>query len=502
MARFETDLFISYAHIDDQPLSPEQKGWITRFHASLEALLSMRLGRAARIWRDLKLHGNDVFGDEIVDQFTNAAVLVSVITPRYLKSDWCTKEIREFCELAEKSGGVVVANKARVFKVLKTPVETQESLPSVVKDLLGYEFFRVEGDTPLELDPAYGETFGQDYNRKVGQLAWDVKELIEDLVATAPAGGNGAGEEPATRPVVYLAECSYDRKQDREALDGELRRLGYGVLPDRELPRDEPGYVDAVERLLDECQLAVHLIGASYGAVPDGPSQKSIVEVQNDLALRQSKDAALERVIWLPEGTESDQAPQKSFLDALHTEAEAQFGADVITGDFEALKSAVFAGLKRLEEAGQDHGARHVENRSKLIYLICTDKDRPATVPVRKFLQERGLEVALPAFDGDAAAIHEVHTQSLADCDGVLLFYGAGDEAWKRAMDNELRKLPAYRSGKPLLASVTYLADPKTADKQDLIDFGGPHLLDGMSDAVQADLSPFVRAVTSSDGTG
>jgi len=40
--RFEKDLFISYAHIDNLPLSPEQQGWISRFTPSLEALLSMR----------------------------------------------------------------------------------------------------------------------------------------------------------------------------------------------------------------------------------------------------------------------------------------------------------------------------------------------------------------------------------------------------------------------------------------------------------------------------
>src|SRR5262247_1641070 len=82
MVSFKKDLFISYAHIDNQPLTPEQKGWISRFHASLEALLSMRLGQAAKIWRDDKLQGNDVFADEIVDQFTQPAVLVSVLTPR------------------------------------------------------------------------------------------------------------------------------------------------------------------------------------------------------------------------------------------------------------------------------------------------------------------------------------------------------------------------------------------------------------------------------------
>jgi hypothetical protein len=33
---FEQNLFTSYAHIDDQPLTPGEKGWITRFHATLK----------------------------------------------------------------------------------------------------------------------------------------------------------------------------------------------------------------------------------------------------------------------------------------------------------------------------------------------------------------------------------------------------------------------------------------------------------------------------------
>ena len=119
----------------------------------------MRMGSKAQIWRDDKLQGNDVFADEIVDQFAQTAVLVSVLTPRYLNSYWCTKEVAEFCKSAEHSGGMVVENKARIFKVLKTPVDTQESLPSVVQDVLGYEFFTFEDETPLELDPAYGEKY-------------------------------------------------------------------------------------------------------------------------------------------------------------------------------------------------------------------------------------------------------------------------------------------------------------------------------------------------------
>ena len=107
---FEKDLFISYAHIDNKPLTPEQHGWITRFHGSLETLLSMRMGGKARIWRDDKLRGNDVFANEIVEQFAQTAVLVSVLTPRYLNSEWCNKEVAEFCKCAEENGGLVVNN--------------------------------------------------------------------------------------------------------------------------------------------------------------------------------------------------------------------------------------------------------------------------------------------------------------------------------------------------------------------------------------------------------
>ena len=58
------------------------------------------------------------------------------------------------------------------------------------------------------------------------------------------------------RATVYLAECSYDLKNAREALEGDLRRHGYTVLPDQQLPRDQADYVAAVERLLPRCQLS------------------------------------------------------------------------------------------------------------------------------------------------------------------------------------------------------------------------------------------------------
>src|SRR4051794_14871890 len=240
---FEQDLFISYAHIDNEPLAADQQGWVSRFHTALNAMLSMRMGQHARIWRDAKLSGNDVFAAEIVAQFPKTAALLSIVTPRYVESEWCSREAWEFCRAAEQSAGVLIENKARVFKVIKTPVDHERPLPPLMKSVRGYQFYDLQEDqAPLEFDPAYGAEMGQKYNIKVAQLAWEIAQLIAKLRASG-VSDKSAAPDAKSRPAVYLAECSYDRRDSREAMQAELRRHGYAVLPETQLPRDEGDYI-------------------------------------------------------------------------------------------------------------------------------------------------------------------------------------------------------------------------------------------------------------------
>jgi hypothetical protein len=103
--QFENDIFISYAHIDDQPLTEGEKGWIYNFHRALEIRLGELSGETPKILRDPKLEGNDYFSDIIVEQFLKVTVLVSVLSPRYVKSEWCIKELRKLYQAAEQQSG-------------------------------------------------------------------------------------------------------------------------------------------------------------------------------------------------------------------------------------------------------------------------------------------------------------------------------------------------------------------------------------------------------------
>lgn len=496
---YQNHLFISYAHLDNQPLTEQESGWVTRFHASLAAILGMRLGRKAEVWRDAKIQGNDVFSDETLGQFAETALLVSVLSPRYVQSEWCTREAREFCAQAEASGGVVVDNKTRVFKVIKTPVDSEDSLPPVMKQQLGYPFFILdEGQTPVELDPAYGVALVPQYNLKLAKLAFEMAQLIRKLESANEGGGasptTSATPASSSKPTVYLAESSYDRREHREALEAELRLHGYTVLPDRQLSRDEQPYITAVTEMLGQCQLSIHLVGANYGAVPDGPSEKSVVMLQNELAIDQVRSRGLERIIWLADGTRSDSPLQQGFIEGLQRDAELQVGADLIAADFETLKGAVHAVLKRIEAATAKAATPVSTPGGTLIHLICDERDRSATIPLRKFLKGRGYDVQIPLFEGGAAAVHQANHEILTQCDAVILFYGAGDEAWKRTAETDVRKTKASRE-KPLKVVYTYLAAPLTPDKRDLVDLEEPHLIQGIDGFNEAALAPFLAAL-------
>jgi hypothetical protein len=343
-----------------------------------------------------------------------------------------------------------------------------------MKETLGYDFFMIKDGAPLEFEPAYGQEFAQLYNQKVAKLAWDIAQLLKLLDSKRGANGSAsdsraAGFEAHVKPAIYLAECSYDRKPAREIIEGELKCLGYSVVPDKGLPADE----------------------TEYGRGPGGPTTKSVAIHQNELAVARCKAAGLKRLIWLPEGTRSDESPQQAFISALHQDPQAQFGADLIVGGIEELKSAIHATLKKIEqpeprELGSD------AKTDKLIYIICDEKDRKACVPLRKLCREWGLQFALPVFEGDASEVRKTNQQLLASCDAVVLYYGAGDEAWKRSIDNELKKAAAYRS-RPLRAKVTYLAEPRTSDKEDLIDMEEPGVIDGLGGVAEAAIAKLLK---------
>lgn len=489
---YEKDLFISYAHLDDQPLTPQQQGWVSQFHAYLDKALTWNLGHKPAIWRDQRLTGNEKFSNEIAEQLGKAAILISVLSPCYVESDWCRQEIEEFCKAAEQNGKVVVGNKPRIFKVIKRPPKSEEPpLPPFMRDVLGYEFYIDKDGRPLELDPAWPDQI-QRFNEKIQFLAYDIREFIDRLHGITPTVGPGSSPKPA----IYLCQCSHDRKEDRDLLMADLKRFGYPILPDKPLPMDEESFSAEAAQLLSQCSLSIHLVGSSYGTIPDGPSQKSVVVLENELAVMRCKSGGLSRIISLPDGPVPTQQQQQQFIEALGKDREVQYGADLVTSGLEDLKSAIYIALQKLERARlQPAKPARIEAGQKLIYVIYDKTDREVSIDLRRWLTSKGFEVRTPVFEGKAAAVRKANQETLALCDAVILFYGVGDEAWKCTVENDLRKANAYRGDRPPFLAYTYISGPVTDAKCDMIEVGEPNTINGLKGFSEAAVDPLLEAI-------
>ncbi len=501
------DIFISYAHRDNQPLPGEDAGWVTNFSESLNSFLTLHLNQRFEIWQDDKrLQGNTDFSKEIEDQLAEMDLFVAVLTDKYLKSEWCNREIHTFCEEAQEA--LFVGNTARVFKVKKLPVppEEQDPLPKEVQGLLGYDFFvRDEKDLPLPLDPAFGDDVRKAYLRQLNTMSAEMAKLLEEA-GDRNVNGRKENEKLPDKPVVYLAECDYEQDDVREQIRGELEARNYTVLPDRELPRGEEAYVKEVKQLLGRCQLSIHLVGHKLEWGPKGPTRKSAVEWQNELAVQRIEEeaGALRRVIWAPKQQDAAQQEVPAFVNRVYEDEKVQFGADVITGPIKELKAAIDEALRKIEEPEPEPGpeteavSETPAGPGKIIYLICNKEDRKATIPLVKFLKTKGFSVKLPLFTGDAAKVQARQEEYLLNCDAVILFYGAGDEYWRDSIDNELIRMEGFRDDKPPLVRYTYLAGPLTEDNEDDKEFlleTEDNVMDGRDGFPEAMMDSFVNAV-------
>lgn len=459
---FEKDAFISYAHLDNVELIEGSKGWITNLHRALEIRLAQLLGKQPQIWRDPKLSGNDVVEDVLVERLRRVAALISVVSPRYVKSEWTRKELSEFWKAAEEQGGVRFRDKARIFKVLKTPVPL-EMHPPELQTLIGYQFFKVDADTGRvhELNEVFGSEAQRDFWLRLDDLAHDICCMLEILEAPeAPGGLRKATENGA----IFLAEVTSDLREQRETLRRDLQQHGHTVLPARALPLVVSELKAAIHEDLVRCRMSIHLVGKSYGFVPEA-SDQSILEIQNELAIARGELGGFSRLLWMPPGLEVTDERQRRMINQLRTDPGVQKGADLLETSVEDLRTLIYERLKVPQSIPTERIAAGTRGTSQL-YLVYDQRNANEVKPWADYLFEQGLEVLHPAFAGDEAEVREYHEENLRTCDAALILYGGASECWLRRKLREFQKSAGYGRTKPAPVVAVSLIPPKTEEKE------------------------------------
>lgn len=458
----ESDVFISYAHVDDKPLFEGQRGWIEVFHQALEVRLGQLLGEEPTVWRDPSLRGNEYFEDTLEKKLFKTALLLSVVSPRYLKSEWCLKEVEAFCRGAEQSGGIRFQDKARLLKVVKTEV-ARDDMPSSLQPLLGYEFYALDqAKHPKEyrLPPNAADDSYKACLDTLEDLVYDIKMTLEAL--RAMQSQEATPKEVDSGRIVYIAETVSDLHAQADQLRRELRQRGFIVFPCEITPENGPRYREFVASQLKRATLSVHLLGELYGATLEG-EQQSTVEIQIEEAGRIAGTGTLRRILWLPENLSPKEERQQRFIDNLQQNAANQAGTELLETGLENLKTYL---LRKLTEPLKPQASDTPPGTPSIVYLIHDQRDVEAIEPLRDCLMSHGYEVKPSYFDGDETELREYHQENLVQCDGAIIYYGSANELWVQRKLSDLRKAFGLGRQRPYLAKAVFVSPPPKPEKE------------------------------------
>ena len=304
----------------------------------------------------------------------------------------------------------------------------------------------------------------QRFFERVYDLAYDGCQVLYLLKQVRARDFPPAAPDPDRR-WVYLATTTSDVADERDRIKRELLERGHVVLPESPLPMLARDVETVVRDCLAKCTIAIHLLGRRYGVTPEDSSE-SIPALQVRLTAEPGRRPDLERVIWMPGGGEFADERQRAFVLRVQEDPALFHRTEIIEGNLNLLKKDLIRRLAPPAEKPKAIATGKSPNGAPKLYLICDRKDEPAVEPLEDYLFAQGLEVMLPAFDGDDADAAALHQDNLLTCNAVLVYYGAAPKAWVDIKLRELQKATGYGREAPIAVQSVYIAPPDDRRKE------------------------------------
>src|SRR6478609_6917844 len=445
---FEIDVLITFADKDNETPKKNEIGWVSQFKKFLELMLYQVLGEKPNIL----LKGE--YDSVTASTLDNAAILVAVLSKDFVQSGRCLDTIEGFYKSTSAS------KVSRVFKVLKSTLSITEHPPRL-RDLIGYDMFQLDNETGAMKE--YSDFFSQEaekqYWMKMVDLAYDIHE---SLLLLKEGEQKTEVKNIFKRKTIYLAETGHDLSVQRNIIKRELQRHGYVVLPNQTLPILLNDLERIVKKDLEDCSLSIHLIGSAYGEIPEG-SDKSVVDLQNRLAAEQShakkqRKEEFSRLIWIAPNFKNASDKQKSFIDTIKRDVEAQEGAEILQTPLEDFKNIM---REELIESQDRKG--HDDDSGKSIYLVHDRIDNAEVKPFKEVLEKSGFKVMLPQFEGELLDVRKHHIDNLRNFDGAIIFKGKVNDQWVRMKVLDLLKAPGFGRKKPIKAKAILASGATTS---------------------------------------
>jgi hypothetical protein len=265
-APFDFDLFISYSHGADADGTPYLQQWSAAFALELER--ELRADRKFRNDLRLFLDQDDRPGlgldpltpltPQLHEKIAKSALLVVLMSPDYLASNWCKDERESWCA-QQVQLGLPAENRLAVVKIWPTTDPWPPALTDTSgQPLVGFPFFAQDGGVarPLgwtELPGPFGSDFRKALLGIVGRIYPRLEEVRARLEELRRAKAD-ADKLQQSGQSIYL-QGRADRAAVWERVGLELTSHGYVVVPGS--PDPVSGDQKELQRLRDQRVMAL-----------------------------------------------------------------------------------------------------------------------------------------------------------------------------------------------------------------------------------------------------
>ena len=485
----KTDIFISYARVDDQEFDGVDAGWVTRLVRNVEKLLAMRLGRREffDLWMDGRLTGNEPVTELIEGKIRDAAVFVLVVSPGYLASIWCARELETFRADVCRSLG----DESRVFVVEFTEVQR----PAELSQPRGYRFWRKDSLTGEVAQIGFPTLLPGDetpYYKVITELAADLeRELrrqkattnskvnlnikpllsappsekanmnIQPLFSAPPSGAAASG--PVAAATVYLADVTDDLEDVRDGVKSYLTQAGCAVLPRVNYPDDPDGYTAAIDADLAGATLFVQLLSELHGRKVGDNGLRQVALVF-DRATRRAPPIPI--LQWRSRDLDWRRVTDEAHRKILKGEAVAGRDLEVMEVDIEEFKAAVKARVAKLTAPPPPPLGRPTD-RDYFLFIDADAVDEALSTELVRAIDAGWSWVGYfpPRQSSDPEQLRAYLEQNLKDCDGVMVIFGATEPDWVTAQLQKAHQISAVRNRGPLKVAVYEGPPPENKNK-------------------------------------
>ena len=402
-------IFISYAHVDNQPVHGQEQGWISHFIHNLGNETARAMGRSENysLWMDFKLNTNDAVTPEIEQQLREADILLIMMSKGWLASQWCVRELEYFSKVHGDLG-------KRVFVVNQGGLAREEQ-PEILHDLLGIPFYDETPQGKLrQLGYPVPQTSDKEYFFRVVDLA---DQLATSLKLFASAQYQGMPETIEYKATVYVAPVNDSLFDQRSQLVSELTQFGI-----RSLPACNRFEAD-MDKTLRQCSHFIQLLDTNFAlGIP-----------QNQHLTAQTADVPI--LQW--------RHPELDVGKANHEQKALLKGEAVIACELpDFIRQVREAVLPKLPPPPP----QPLVNGNKMVFVHASPEDFPKAEEVAATLQERGFGIALPRYEGDAQRIRKSIERGYQYCDVLLMLQ---QRASADLVEDYLAELEVYAKKSP-----------------------------------------------------